>query len=231
MQQTGTTTGATTWAPRGQKGPRAAILVELKRAPGLTAMELSERLGSSLNAIRHHLKELEAERLVEHDRCRQGVGAPAFLYRVSSEGEALFPRRYEEALMQLLHELQEREGREAAVTMLASQFDALERRLEPALEGSSREERMGLVAKALAEEGFMPEWQATPDGGALIEHNCAIFAVAEQFPEVCDAEERFLARTLGASIERSSHILSGCGACGYNVRFRPTAARADKENG
>lgn len=230
MRQTGHK-DATTWAPRGQKGPRAVILVELKRAPGLTAMALAERLGSSLNAVRHHLKELEAEALVEHDRCRQGVGAPVFLYRLASEGEALFPRRYEETLMQVLHGLVERAGRETATSMLASHFDALERGIAPALEGASPEERLDVVTQALAEEGFMPEWRSTPDGDALIEHNCAILAVAEQFPEVCDAEERFLSRALGANIERRSHILNGCGACGYNVRFRPTATTADKENG
>ena len=230
VQQTASSE-TTRWAPRGQKGPRAAILVELKRSPGLTAMELAERLGASLNAIRHHIKELEADSLVEHDRCRKGVGAPVFLYRLASEGEALFPRRYEETLMQLLRGLVEREGREAAIAMLASQFDSLESSLATRLTETSPEERLEVVTRALADEGFMPEWRSTPDGSALMEHNCAILAVAEQFPEVCDAEERFLSRTLGADIERRSHILSGCGACGYNVRFRPTATTAGKENG
>lgn len=219
------------WAPRGQKGPRAAILVELKRSPGLTVMDLAERLGASLNAIRHHIKELEADSLVEHDRCRKGVGAPVFQYRLAADGEALFPRRYEETLMQLLRGLAEREGREAAVAMLASQFDAIENRLAGKLDGLSHDEKLEVVTRTLTDEGFMPEWRPDSDGGALLEHNCAILAVAEQFPEVCDAEERFLARALGADIERRSHILGGCGACGYNVRFRPAAVTAGKENG
>ena len=219
------------WAPRGQKGPRAAILVELKRSPGLTAMDLAERLGTSLNAIRHHIKELEADSLVEHERYRKGVGAPVFQYRLASQGEALFPRRYEETLMQLLRGLVEREGREAAVAMLASQFDAMESRLAGELDGLTPDEKLGVVTSMLADEGFMPEWHPASHGGALLEHNCAILSVAEQFPEVCEAEERFLSRALGADIERRSHILDGCGACGYNVRFRPTATTAGKENG
>jgi predicted ArsR family transcriptional regulator len=222
---------ATEWTPRGQKGPRAAILMELKRSPGLTVTDLAERLGASLNAIRHHIRELEADSLVEHDRCRKGVGAPVFLYRLAADGEALFPRRYEETLMQLLRGLVEREGREAAVAMLTSHFDAIEGRLAGELNGLSRDEKLELVKSALTNEGFMPEWSPAPDGGALMQHNCAILAVAEQFPEVCEAEERFLSRALGADIERRSHILEGCGACGYNVRFRPAAATAGKENG
>jgi DeoR family suf operon transcriptional repressor len=205
--------------------------VELKRSPGLTVMDLAERLGASLNAIRHHIKELEADSLVEHDRCRKGVGAPVFQYRLAADGEALFPRRYEETLMQLLRGLAEREGREAAVAMLAAQFDAIENRLAGKLDGLSHDEKLEVVTRTLTDEGFMPEWRPDSDGGALLEHNCAILAVAEQFPEVCDAEERFLARALGAVIERRSHILGGCGACGYNVRFRPAAVTAGKENG
>jgi len=219
------------WTPRGQKGPRAAILVELKRSPGLTVMDLAERLGASLNAIRHHMRELEADSLVEHDRCRKGVGAPVFQYRLTADGESLFPRRYEETLMLLLRGLVEREGREAAVAMLASHFDAIENRLAGELDGLSPDEKLEVVAGTLASEGFMPEWRPASNGGALVEHNCAILAVAEQFPEVCEAEERFLSRALGADIERRSHILDGCGACGYNVRFRPTATAAGKETG
>jgi predicted ArsR family transcriptional regulator len=218
-------------APRGQKGPRAAILIELKRSPGLSVMDLAERLGASLNTIRHHIRELETDSLVEHVRCRKGVGAPVFQYRLAPDGEALFPRRYEETLMQLLRGLVEREGRDAAVGMLASHFDAIESRLADEMRGMSQEERLEHVTSTLASEGFMPEWRPADDGGALVEHNCAILAVAERFPEVCEAEERFLSRALGAVIERRSHILDGCGACGYNVRFRPTINAAAKENG
>ena len=83
----------------------------------------------------------------------------------------------------------------------------------------------------LADEGFMAEWNDSHDGAAIIEHNCAMRAVAERFPEVCAAEERFLANALGAEVERRSHILEGCSACSYHVRFRASDALANKETG
>jgi DeoR family transcriptional regulator, suf operon transcriptional repressor len=211
-------------SPFGHKGPRAAILVELKRGSRLTATELAARLESSLNAIRHHLKELEAEALIEYTRERRGVGAPVFVYSLTPAGEALFPRRYEETLMQVLDRVVEREGRAAAVEMLEGQFQALGRRLEPALKGAPAARRLELVTQALVDEGYMAEWHGTEDGGALIEHNCAIRAVAERFPEVCAAEARFLESSLGAEVRRESHILSGCGACGYSVKFKKDTA-------
>src|SRR5829696_7057554 len=84
--------------PLGQKGQRSAVLVQLKLAQRLTAKEVAARLALSLNAVRHHLKELEVEGLVEYEREHRGVGAPAFLYNLSPAGEDLFPRRYEETL-------------------------------------------------------------------------------------------------------------------------------------
>ena len=51
--------------PEGFEGPRGSILVELKRDGALSAKSLAARLGLSLNAIRHHLRELE--RMAEPD--------------------------------------------------------------------------------------------------------------------------------------------------------------------
>ena len=104
--------------PLGHKGPRGFVLTQLKREQRLTAKQLATRLGTSLNAARHHLKELEAEGLVEYEREHRGVGAPAFAYRLTAAGEALFPRRYAETLTAVLDHLVAREGRETAVTML-----------------------------------------------------------------------------------------------------------------
>ncbi|MGH7419312.1 MAG: helix-turn-helix domain-containing protein, partial [Candidatus Rokuibacteriota bacterium] len=73
------------------KGLRGDILLELKRAQPLAARELAARLGVSPNAVRHHLKELEAERLVLYGREQRGVGAPTYAYRLAPAGEALFP--------------------------------------------------------------------------------------------------------------------------------------------
>ena len=204
-------------APR--LGLRGAILVELKRARRASAKELASCLNVSLNAVRHHLKDLAAQELVEYERRHQGVGAPAYAYRLTSAAEALFPRRYEAPLNELLDHVVEREGRAAAVAILETRYTTLARRLEGELAGVSPGERMGVVARLLTEEGYMAEASAAGNSGILIEHNCAIQAIAERFPEICAAEARFLATVLGAEVERQGHILSGCSACEYRVRF------------
>lgn len=212
--------------PLGQKGPRGVVIAHLKRAQRLTAKELAARLGVSLNAVRHHLKELEAEGLVEYEREHRGVGAPAFAYRLSPSGEALFPRRYEETLTALLDQMVERSGREAAVALLESHFTVLARRLRGELAGSTPAERLHTVGRVLSEEGYMAEVSARTADGTLTEHNCAIPAVAERFPEICAAEARFLADVLGAEVDRREHMLSGCSACEYHVRFKTVQENA-----
>jgi DeoR family transcriptional regulator, suf operon transcriptional repressor len=209
--------------PLGQRGARGAVLLELKRGHLLTARELALRLGVSLNAVRHHLKELESERLVEYERRHRGVGAPAFAYRLSASGEALFPRRYEATLTELLDHVVERNGREAAIAVLEARYEALTRRLQAELAGAAPPQRMAAVARLLSEDGYMAEVTISSDAGTLIEHNCAIHAVAKRFPEICAAEARFLAAVLEAEVDRQEHILGGCSACEYRVRFSGSA--------
>jgi DeoR family transcriptional regulator, suf operon transcriptional repressor len=199
--------------------------VQLKRTPDLTARDLGRTLGYSLNGVRHHLKELEAEGLVEYQRRHHGVGAPAFVYRLTADGEALFPRRYEAALLEFLDHVVARDGRDAAVRVLETHFTTLIARLGAALAGASPQRRLEVVTQALAEEGYMAEWSEQRSGSfaTLTEHNCAVKAVAERFPELCQAEARFLEAALGGPVERRAHMLAGCGACEYLVRLdRPT---------
>jgi DeoR family suf operon transcriptional repressor len=210
----------------GHKGLRGEILVELKKAHRLTAKDLAVKLQISLNAVRHHLKELEAEALIEYERQHRGVGAPAFAYRLTASGEALFPRRYEATLSELLDHLVAREGRASAVAALEARYATLTRRLQEELAGAPPAERMAAVARLLSDDGYMAEAKASSDGGTLIEHNCAVQAVAERFPEICAAEARFLSAVLGAEVERQEHILSGCSACEYRVHFSAPVPQA-----
>ena len=88
--------------PAAYRGPRGVILLALKRAGALTTRELSEQLGLSANAIRHHLRELETEGVAAYRREQRGVGAPTYAWHLSPAGEGLFPQRYKELLTEVL---------------------------------------------------------------------------------------------------------------------------------
>lgn len=214
--------------PLGHRGPRGAVLLHLKRDGQATAQELSRALGYSLNAIRHHLKELEAEGVVVYDREHRGVGAPAHAFRLSAQGHALFPDRYERHVAELLDHVVRTGGREAAVAVLEGQYRALAARVEAETRGAPDAERGRMVARVLEGEGYMATWSEDGEGGLLTEHNCPHRLVAERFPEVCAAEERFLAQVFGVPVERRSRIAGGCGTCSYRVA---AGAAAGKEEG
>jgi DeoR family suf operon transcriptional repressor len=206
--------------PPGYRGVRGQILVELKSSSsGLTARELAERSGVSLNGIRHHLKELESETMVTRTREQRGMGAPVHLYQLSQAGENLFPRRYEELLTETLSRVEGPSGRPAIVEAMGHHYEELARRLQEDLGDATGSERVARVAQILVAEGYMAAWRETDGAIRLTEHNCAIKAVAERFPEICELEERFLSLVLEAGVERHRHILAGCQACEYSIHF------------
>jgi len=208
----------------GFRGMRAEILVALKKAQPLTAKELAQRFEVTPNALRRHLKELEADGLVRHDREVRGVGGPTYAFTLSEAGEALFPRAYAPALLDAIEVVREVSGVEGVVGMFERHWTSLVHDAEPELSQLPLAERARRLAELLSTEGYMAEAEASSTEVTIRQHNCAIRAVAERFPEVCDAEARFLAGALGAPVERQLHILDGCNACEYSVQAERAAA-------
>src|SRR5712692_8028334 len=208
------------------KGLRGDILLELKCSQPLTAKQLAAKLGVSPNAIRHHLKELVTESLITYGREQRGVGAPTYAYRLSPDGEAIFPKRYEETLTELLERVAQKDGRGAVVELFADHYAALARKLAAELGDAPPAERLAAVARLMSDAGYMADWEPGGASGTflLTEQNCAIRGVAERFPEACAAEQQFLRAALGAVVERRSHIVAGCNACEYAVTFGPAGS-------
>jgi DeoR family suf operon transcriptional repressor len=173
--------------------------------------------GVSANAVRRHLKELEAEGLIDYGREQRGTGAPTFTYRLSHDGEALFPNHYGQALTEILAFVAQQSGREAVQAMFAQRFRVHAERLRAELADATLEERVAVVVKLLSEQGFMAAWTVEKDTVTLAEHNCAVRAVAEQFPEICAAEADFLREVLQRDLQRDSYIPDGCNACQYSI--------------
>ena len=207
----------TNGAPTGFRGPRAQILLEIKRSQPTTAKELSCIFGVSTNAIRRHLKELELDGSVVYVREQRGIGAPAYVYRLTPQGEALFPNRYENALKDLLRHIEEKAGRGEINQLFADQFRARAVQLKTELADQPVEVRLQRLVRILTEEGYMAEWDSRDGAIRLAEHNCAIRAVAERYPEVCAAERRFLTEVLASQVERRTHITEGSNACEYAI--------------
>jgi DeoR family suf operon transcriptional repressor len=208
----------------GHRGLRGQILVAVKKAQPVTAKELSSEFGVSANAVRRHLKELELDGLVAYGREQRGLGAPTFEYRLTDRGEALFPNRYQDALTELLVHVEERAGRGEISAIFAERFRAQAEQLKTELVDLPVEARLQRLVRLLSDEGYMAEWKAENGAITLAEHNCAIRAVAQRYPEICAAEARFLTDVLAAGVERREHITAGSNACTYEITAREPAS-------
>lgn len=210
-------------APIGYRGTRGEILTALKMSQPLTTKELADRFGVTPNALRRHLKELENEGIVRYQRDIRGVGGPVFAFSLTDAGEALFPRGYERALSEILDLVRQQQGDEGLVQLFQRRWDEIARVARPELERLPVDQRATRLAELLTSLGYMAE--ARPVAGALpvlTEHNCAIRLIAERFPEVCAAEERFIADFLGAPVTRQAHIAKGANCCEYCIEKTAT---------
>lgn len=218
----------------GYRGLKADLLVALKKAQPLTAKELGERFGLTPNALRRHLRVLQEAEVVRYRREVRGVGGPVYAYSLTASGESLFPNAYSEALVAALEALGEQAGPQAVVDLFRRQWVGMVGDAGPTLAALPLAERAQLLAELRSSQGYMAE--AVPAGrGAtsagepgdglgeavlVREHNCAIRAAAERFPEICAAERRLFEEILDATVERRSHILAGCNECEYLVKPR-----------
>lgn len=176
------------------------------------------------NALRRHLKELQAEGVVSYRREIRGVGGPVFAYSLTPAGEALFPRAYERALSEVLDLVREQHGEAEVIRLFQRRWDQIAEVAKPQLMGLPMDARAQRLAELLTSLGYMAEAHA--DAGALptlTEHNCAVRLVAERYPEIRAAEERFISELLGVTVTRQAHIAKGANCCEYCIQ-RPEAA-------
>ena len=151
----------------GYRGLRSDLLIELKKAQPLTAKELGARFGLTANALRRHLKELEAAGLVHYRREVRGVGGPRFAYSLSADGEALFPRAHAPTLVDALAFLQARQGPEAVGAFFRERWEAIVADAGLELGALQFEDRVQLLTELLTSQGYMAEAVAgAPDEGA-----------------------------------------------------------------
>lgn len=213
----------------GFRGLRGEVLVAVKKDQPATAKELAERFGLTANAVRRHLKELEAAGFVASRREVRGVGGPVLVYSLTEGGEALFPRAYDATLASLLMMVRAQRGTEGVVELFHEQWKRSAGDAQGELARLSLHERAQLLSELLSSQGYMAEAEAgAPDEATIREHNCVLRAVAERFPEVCIAEERFLEEVLGAVVERRQHIASGASCCEWCVK--ETSSRSEQSS-
>ncbi|EAW33934.1 iron-sulfur cluster biosynthesis transcriptional regulator SufR [Lyngbya sp. PCC 8106] len=207
-----------------QHSTKRDIVQQLIKRGQATALELAGFLEISPQAIRRHLKDLEAEGAIQYESVQVGMGRPQHIYQLTSQGRDRFPKRYDEFAISFLDTLTETVGHEQVSQILQKQWQrkALEYRQQVGT--GSVQERVARLVELRKTEGYMAEWYAMESSSpkteqyVLTEHNCAISNVAESFPSVCGHElEMFSAVLFDCTVERTHWIVNGEHRCGYLI--------------
>ncbi|MEQ9358228.1 MAG: iron-sulfur cluster biosynthesis transcriptional regulator SufR [Coleofasciculus chthonoplastes F3-SA18-01] len=211
-----------------QSSTKQDILQYLLKQEQAIAHSLAEALEISPQAIRRHLKDLEAEGLIEYQSVSMGMGRPQHVYRLSKKGRDRFPNHYGEFAVSLLDTLEETVGRDQVSTILQKQWERKALEYRQLLGQGSLAERVAKLVELRQSEGYMAEWypvessdasESTHNQFIFREHNCAISNVAESFPSVCGHElEMFAAILPDCQVERTHWINHGEHQCGYLIK-------------
>jgi DeoR family transcriptional regulator, suf operon transcriptional repressor len=200
---------------------RREILVVLRQRGEIRVGELAEAVGVTVSGARQHLTGLAEDGLVRHREIRGGPGRPKHAYALTRKAEDLFPRAYGELAREVLDSVADE-----SPEMLDRIFERRRRRrvqrAQERLAGKGFGDRVAELARILDEDGYLADFEALADGAYRItEHNCAVFAVAQQYGGLCSAEISFIREVLpDADVERVAHMIAGAHICAYHVRPR-----------
>ena len=196
---------------------RMRILQLLKMRASMTVGQLTDALHISQMGVRQHLAILEAEGLVEHYQVKQGRGRPPHVYQLTDEANSLFPTTYANFAVGLMHEVAKFNGPGFINKVFRERMKAQLKTYQLRLEGKTLSERVKELARIRDEEGYMARFDENEDDYVLIEHNCPIAVIAEEYPHVCEIELALFRQSLGAKIVREEHLMQGSHRCCYRI--------------
>ncbi|KAA1376589.1 transcriptional regulator [Aeromicrobium fastidiosum] len=182
-----------------------------------TAADLAEQLGLTAAAVRRHLDHLIDEGVVEARDQRitgqRGRGRPAKVFAITDAGRDGFEHAYDELAAGALRYLAETGGDAAVMAFARHRLVDLEDRYRPMLQLADVAQRPRVLAEALSNDGFAASVSTTPAGAQICQHHCPVAHVAEEFPQMCEAEAEMFSRLLGSHVQRLATIAHGDGVC------------------
>lgn len=212
--------------PADAEGTTRRRVLELVAADGpVSAADLAHALGLTPAAVRRHLGVLEDEGTVavhEAGPASGRRGRPARRYVVSTAGQAELSGAYPDLAAQALRFLRDTAGAAAVEAFAAARVDELAARYAPRLDADDVVGRAAQLADSLSADGYAATARPVPGTSAvqLCQGHCPVQHVAQEFPELCEAEAQVFSRLLGSHVQRLATIAGGAHACTTNVPVR-----------
>ncbi len=193
---------------------RRAVLYALRRRGEASAEQIAEQLDMTVSGARQHLSALT----------RDGKrGRRPLVYAATAAADRLFPKAYGELTNELLGYV------ESSDPKLLDELFAKRREQRITNARTRLATKRGLGAKVaeltriLDEDGYLATSEnVSPGVYRIVEHNCAIWAVAQRYGQACASELEFIRAALpDATVERIQHMVAGARHCAYAGHRRP----------
>ena len=218
----------------GQDGrTRRAIVRLLLESGSITAAEIGRDLGISAAGVRRHLDALvdggDAEANPAAAWQQAGRGRPAKRYRLTPAGRAKLEHTYDDLASAAMRQLREIGGDEAVQSFARRRIDTILAGVPAAESEDDVAVAAEGVADALTRAGYATT--TTRVGGPvqgiqICQHHCPVSHVAEEFPELCEAERQAISEVLGTHVQRLASIANGDCACTTHVPLTLTPLSA-----
>ena len=199
------------------------LLYTLKARGPQTAVLLAKKLKITPVAVRQLLARLAAERLVQNEDRREGVGRPKRHWRLTAAGHARFPDNHAGLTAELLESVGAVFGETGLEQLISHREAAIRTQYRAALRPvTGLTARVARLAKIRSDEGYMAEVVAAGDAILLIEHHCPICVAASKCQAFCRSELAIFRDVLGprVSVERLEHLIAGARRCVYRIAER-----------
>lgn len=216
--------------PSVQDGQTRREIVRLLLESGsITAAEISTKLDISAAGVRRHLDVLvdggDAESQPAAAWQHAGRGRPAKRYRLTPAGRAKLEHTYDDLASAAMRQLREIGGDEAVRTFARRRIDTILAGVSAADADGEVADAAEQVADALSQAGYATT--TTKVGGPLrgiqiCQHHCPVSHVAQEFPELCEAEQQAISEVLGTHVQRLATIVNGDCACTTHVPLAVT---------
>ncbi|WP_338471885.1 metalloregulator ArsR/SmtB family transcription factor [Niallia sp. XMNu-256] len=203
------------------KSTKDKILQLLKKKVSLSVNELSDYLTITHMAVRKHLSSLERDGFISSKEMKQPIGRPLQVYFLTEIGEKLFPKNYEGITIEFLHDLKELYGEEAVIGLFETRENRLTNEYSQKIKSESIPDKVKELVDIQNEKGYMADMiQVDQNTYKVIEHNCPILSVANQFKIACQCETQLLRNVLKTdNIERTTCKTDGDHHCTFLISF------------
>ena len=210
---------------------RRAIVRLLVESGSITAGEIGDLLGLSAAGVRRHLDALidagDAEATAAAAWQQVGRGRPAKRYRLTAAGRAKLDHAYDDLAAAAIRQLREIGGEDAVRTFARQRIDGILAGVPSAASAAEAdiEAAAAGIAGALTRAGYVTTTARVGGpihGVQICQHHCPVSHVAEEFPELCEAERQAMSEVLGTHVQRLATIVNGDCACTTHVPLAQT---------